>query len=281
MDQNSQIEVKHPGHLTVAPAPSWLGHSLKADAKIPRLLLMQGTSEFVKEGKAKAGDVVRSTTGSKVGSIGHPVPLILLSYPSQEWVIEVKQGAKFKYVKTEARTLENMKKDWKFFADEDGAEVKEGTKGALAAKRIRMGSFFALLPGDMDAFLAESERVKKGALPDLSIEISPVQIRCRSFSYEVSLAVEKMLRKIADFHCQPWQFILDLSVKEMNNEEDSWFVYDFDLRQKGKPVPSKYADTAKGAFEFVQDNYSELKVDKDKDQDTDQREIHVDTTGHF
>lgn len=261
--------------------PSWLGRSLSVDQKVPRLLLMQGTSEFVQEEKAKAGDVVRSTTGVKVGGIGKNIPMILLSYPKHEWIIEVKAGKKFEFVRTLPRTPQNQDQKWKYFADEDGNEVPEGTKGALEANRVRMGSFFALLPGDMDAFNVEMEKVKKGGIPDLSIEMTPVQVRCRSFSYEASLNVEKMLQKIASFKCQPWQFIVELSVKKMENDDNAWYVYDFDLRQKGTPISDVYKETAHSLFDFVQQNMERLVVDDSVEQPSDSAAPASESKGQF
>lgn len=265
--------------LTTGSNPTWLGSSLSVDSKIPRLLLMQAVSEYVKEEKAKNGDIIRSTNLVKVGGYGKALPVILLSYPHHEWIIEVKTNKKFEFKRTLTRTAQNQNLPWKFYADEDGNVVSEThevsangdkvelpqPKGSYEANRVRVGSFYALLPGDMDAFLAERKKVSEGGTPDLSVEMTAVQIRCRSFSYDASLGVEKMLQKIASFKCEPWQFILELGVKEMKNEDNSWFVFDFDLRQKGSPISDKYKATAKEAFEFVQANMGHLNVDQTED----------------
>lgn len=264
MTQVAKIEAQK--NVMIAEKPEWLGRSLSVDTKVPRLLLMQGMSEFVAEEKAKAGDIVRSTTASKVGGIGKAIPMILLSYPKHEWIIEVKPGKKFEFVRTIPRTAVNAAQEWKYWGDEDGNELGKSNqpqpKGSLEANRVRVGSFYALLPGDMDAFIAEQEKVAKGEMPDLSIEMTPVQIRCRSFSYDASLNVEKMLQKIGSFSCQPWQFVVELSVKKMEDDDNVWYAYDFDLRQKGSPTPVKYLETAHNAFDFVQQNMERLVVDE-------------------
>ena len=256
MSKEKAVAVKEPTPLAVAEKPSWMGSKLSVDRKVPRLLLMQGTSQFVEEEKAKRGDVVRSTTGEKVGGMGQPIPLIILSYPKHERIIEVKPPGKkkFEFIRTEPRTAQNQDDKWFYWSDEEGNPVEEGSKGALEAKRVRLGSFFALLPGDLDRFAAELEKAKRGEMPDLSVEMTPVQVRLRSYSYDASLKVEDMLQKIAAFGREPWQFVLELKVGEMKNDDNSWFVYEFEVRQKGVPTPEKYKETAQGAFRFIQEN---------------------------
>lgn len=263
MAKAQEIQKKEATPLAMVEKPAWMGASLSTDRKVPRLLLMQAVSDFVKEEKAQPGTVVRSTTGEKVGGMGQPIPMIILSYPKHEWIIEIKPPGKkkFEFVKTVPRTPKNQDQRWKYFADENGEEVPEGTKGAMEANRVRVGSFFALLPGDLDRFAAELEKAKNGEMPDLSVEMTPVQIRMRSFSYDASINIEKMLQKIASFGREPWQFILDLSVHEMKNDEDMWYVYEFETRQKGTPTPDKYKDTASGAFKFIQENSDKLVID--------------------
>lgn len=261
--KNAEV-VKSGSHslVEVGANHSWLGRVLSVDSKVPRLLLMQSVSDFVNEDRAKKGDVVRSTTAERVGGINQPIPMIILSYPKQEWLIEVKTGKRFEFVKTLPRNRLNEDLPWKFTADEDGNEVPAGTRTGYEANRVRMGTFFALLPGDMDRFISEMERVQSGEMPDLSVDMSPVQIRCRSFSYQASLNIEKILQKIAQFGKQPWQFVLNLSVKEMKNEDNAWFVFDFEERQKGAPTPEKYAKVAEDAFIYVQQNSSHIIVDE-------------------
>lgn len=271
--------------LAPVEKPTWLGTGLSTDRKVPRLLLMQAMSKFVQEEKAKKGAVVRSTTCEQVGGFGKNIPIIILSYPTHEWLIEVKLQKRFEFKRMEKRDRRNEDLPWRYWGDENGFWIADlvdgvpGPKGAFECHRVRLGSFFALLPTDMDRFIIEMEKAKKGEMPDLSVEMSPVQIRLRSFSYEASLNIEKMLSKIAQFGREPWQFILELGVKEMKNDDNQWYVFDFQERQKGTPTPEKYQETARAAFGFIQENAAALTVDETEEGDSQPQQDTYDAKG--
>ena len=262
MSKEVSVKEETPVGLPMGVMPAWVGESLATDRKIPRILLMQALSKFVSDEKPQLGDFVKSTTAEKVGDIKHPVKMIVLSFPKKEWIIEVRDRAgKWKFAKREARTVSNENVPWKFIADEKGIECEKG-KDALEAKRVRAASFFAILPADLEKYSKELERVAKGEFPDLSIRLSPVQISCRSFSHDAAVEVEEFLRTVARFKREPWEAIVELSAKDMKNEDGKWYVFSFDQKKAPEQTPPRHREAAQQAFLAVQQFSGSFEVDE-------------------
>lgn len=95
----------------------WSAHTVdQSNLLLPRLLLMQGLSDFVSDGKAKMGDIVKSTSGEIVAAKDKAVEIFPLC-AFENWVLEEKVGGKYEYRKTEAVTAENRKAPLDFMRD--------------------------------------------------------------------------------------------------------------------------------------------------------------------
>ena len=149
---------------------------LSTDIVVPKLLLMQGLSKLVAEDrKFQSGDIVRSTTETKIGDDkSAPIPFIPLKM-TMSWREEEKIGQKFQFKKSLPRTAANEDLPWSFYKNPQGQEFdKPGQLGATEHRRVKELSCFALLPSDIDAFDAEMKKAaESGEMPDLNKTVLP------------------------------------------------------------------------------------------------------------
>lgn len=99
--KKQEVQVLSTTALAVVPAhldQSWdeVSDVEAADIRIPRLLLMQSTSELVGQRKAAAGDIVNSITGEKVGDETNPLEIVPI-YTFKTWVVSEKVNGKFEF----------------------------------------------------------------------------------------------------------------------------------------------------------------------------------------
>lgn len=102
------------------------------DLVIPRLMLMQNTSELVGDGRAKLGDIVNSQTEEVIGGVGNPVEMIPLSMFKTWRVFDMSSGTP-KFLRQEEFTVENANHD------------KEGKEGSVPVRWNLCYNFFMLL----------------------------------------------------------------------------------------------------------------------------------------
>lgn len=82
-----------------------------SDVVLPRLMLMQNTSEAVGADKAKLGDIVSSLTEEVLGGVNAPISFIPLN-TYKTWMVYEMSGATPRFVRTEACTKENEARPW-------------------------------------------------------------------------------------------------------------------------------------------------------------------------
>ena len=92
---------------------------LNSDIIIPKVLLMQGLSDFVQDRKAAIGDMVRSTTAEKLGDDKTPISFIPLKM-SNAWTISEKIDEKYEFRRVELRNAANEDLPYEF--EENGTE---------------------------------------------------------------------------------------------------------------------------------------------------------------
>ena len=83
------------------------------DIIIPKILAMQGLSEFVAEGKAQIGDFRESINGAKIGSIDQPFEFIPV-HIDKVWITSKKVEGRFKFQSIEQVTRNNENLPWSF-----------------------------------------------------------------------------------------------------------------------------------------------------------------------
>lgn len=236
---------------------------IASDVVVPRILLMQPMSDFVAEGRAKPGDIVRSTTAEKIGGPGTTIQFIPLSMPEPSWVIEVRQPkqVRFEFKRTEPRNSGNSHLPWLFSCDFEGHEVPAGTPGALEGRRVQRLTLFALLPMDIAANLEEKKKAAEGEFPDFSKALMPVQISFRSTGFKAGKEIVSFFTQVASFKREAWEAMLDLTCHAEQNDQGNYFVFDVD-RSKPKAVSKEHLDVVKYWARIVNTNANSLRVDE-------------------
>ena len=261
--ETKEVAVSEPralAPLSATPGPA----IVPSDIIVPKVLLMQGTSELVKQRKAQLGDIVRSTNGEKLGDPEHGVEFIPLSQPESFWVIELKVNDKFEFKRMIPRTPKNSGLEWNFFADKNGDEVLPGTAGAIPARRVQRLALYALLPGDVEADAIERKKAESGEFPDFSKALMPVLIAFRSLSFPAGKEVATFFTQVASFKRQAYEAVIELKCHLEQNDKGSFYVYDVE-RNKPKPVKKEHLDVVKywaGVVSSVA-----LKIDETQDED--------------
>lgn len=249
----NQVAKKAPSDLAVAP-PQPMQDIISSDVVIPKLLLMQGLSEFVAEGRARQGEIVRSSTLQKVAGQMDPgqpfktvdfIPLRITT----GWAEKEKIGQKFEFRKAFPRTPDNDLLPWSFWRNSQGQDFdKPGMMGATEWQRVKSIDVYALLPGDVDAFDAEmAAAAEKGEIPDLSKTILPVVISFRSTSFNAGknvttffAQVAKMAQKVPTI--RSYDYMLSLGCKADKNDKGSYFIFDVGQAKKLDPKYRQQAE---------------------------------------
>ncbi len=240
MTKKNEVAAKQETGVAVS-APPPVSQSVAGDILIPRLLLMQATSDFVGERKAVSGDIVRSTNAEKLGDPDKMIDFIPLNEPVPTWITECRAlGAqRWSFKGISPRNASNDHLPWKFNADQDGKPLAEGVKSPVEWRRVKCLSLFAILPQDIDAFEVEMAKVQKGETPDLSKALTPVQISFRSTSFNAGKEISTYFRQAQSFRMQPHNFMLMLGCQGEKNDQGSFYVFKVD-RNKPTPVKSEY-----------------------------------------
>lgn len=138
-DVGTQVAELHKQAQAQAAAMQEAGIETK-DLEIPKLMLMQSTSDAVGEGKAKFGQIINTMDGSVVGGL-------------DEGGVELIPLKQFKTV----RIYDMGEKPPKFMRAEpdDGKnsafENREGNENGVAIKRVLNMNFFVLLKKEVEA----------------------------------------------------------------------------------------------------------------------------------
>jgi hypothetical protein len=212
------LAVKGEASLSHQVTPQVQQEVLNSDIIIPKLLLMQGLSDFVADGKAKIGDMVRSTDCEHIGDGKTPIHFIPLKM-TNTWTIKEKVGQKYEFRGIEARNAANEDAEWDF------------TKNGTDWKRIKTINVFALLPRDVLAFQAEIEKVQKeGGLLDLDKTLMPVVISFQSTSYKAGQDVATFFTKIKsnlqyDKTIAPFKYTLSLECEQTENDKGKFYIF--------------------------------------------------------
>jgi hypothetical protein len=132
MSKNTEVTVKKETNLAVATpivsAASFFDDAIvsdQADIVIPRVLLMQGTSDLVGKRKANQGDIIDSTSSEMLAGPDKPLEIIPIKPLPKEWVIEKHNGKKFEFERTEPWNPA-VADQWEFV--ENGVKMRRNAK---------------------------------------------------------------------------------------------------------------------------------------------------------
>lgn len=219
---------------------------LSSSIVIPRLLLMQGLSDFVNERKAQQGDMVRTTPFTKLGDPEVPIAIIPITFNNQ-WMLSELIGKKFEFRGYEPLTAANQDLPWEF--------EKNGTQW----KRTKVLNLYALLPDDIKAEREELAKAEKGGSPDPDKALLPIMISFRSTSYSAGKDVTTHFAKAKKFNQPGYVSTLALSCVADKNDLGSFFVFKVCSLQ---PTPKE--DQAVAAYWYNVLRTQKVQVDADE-----------------
>lgn len=140
-------EVGQPNVAVVDGALKRLGMNVQ-DLAVPRLILMQNTSDAVGDGKAKLGDIFNSQSLQVIGGFDKAVELIPMKLYKTWRVMDV-SGKQAKYVREEPVTETNAGRKWE--GVEDVEDWETGKVNQNCAVRYDLSyNFFALLKAEVE-----------------------------------------------------------------------------------------------------------------------------------
>lgn len=187
-----------------------------SDVVIPKLLLMQGQSEYVAEGKAKAGEIVRSTNGEVLGGPGKGVEIIAFM-TFKTWVMSEQNGGRFDFRGVEPITADNV-----------NAPLEWDVGGKLW-RRDRSLNFYVLLPSDIGKELTALQKLEKsGELPDPGDALLPCVLSFRRTSYGAGKDLSTHFMKAAAFNRPPAVSKFRLLSKIEKNDKGTFYIFDIE-----------------------------------------------------
>lgn len=239
---------------------------LATDVIIPRLLLMQGPSDFVKARKAQMGDIVSSVGAKKLGDPETMVDFIVLSEPVPTWIEEIQQvgSQRYKFKRIVPRTAKNTNDEWYYFVDKDGNEVSENSAGAFKARRVQCLSTYILLEKSIEEFYEEKKKAMSGNIAnlDLSKALTPFLVTFRSTSLKAGKEINTYLTSVAQFRANPTHFSIKLGCALETKNSDTYYVFTID-RSAPKPIKNEYVEDVDYWASIVKTQ--NLRVDETED----------------
>lgn len=228
---------------------------LQSDIVIPKVMLMQALSDLVEEKKAQAGEMVRSSTGEKLGDESKPLDFIPLMYHSLWMLSEDVKGkgnkSDFEFRGYEPRVPLNERLEWDF--------ERNGTKW----RRTKTMHLFGLLPRDIDAQASAIKEFEETGEVDIEKALLPVCIALRNMSFKhAAKDVTTFFAKAESIAAQTGKAVplygatVQFTCKKEKNDKGAFYV--FNMKPAGKTKP-EYKAAAKTWFETLCRNV--VKVD--------------------
>lgn len=254
VEETKEVATTKRSDLQMAAAQT-AGHQdvVASDVIIPRLLLMQAISPLVTSRKAQIGDLIRSTTGEKLGDPDKPLDLVILAM-TNSWIdyerVPGDNQPKFRGMyprgvitrDTKGNPIEsNTNLPWKF--------VGPNKEDMFRRQAVIV---YALVPSDIAAYEKELDRaVAAGEVPDLSKGVSPVVLTFQSTSFKYGgKQIATFFNNVKKTNVEmkgrmtvaPFDYVMTLTCREEKKGTAAWYVFDF----KGAPksLSKVYVDKA-------------------------------------
>ncbi len=200
------------------------------DVVLPALYLMQSNSEWVKDEKAKNGDIVKSTGTQVVARKRESLVFIPLAFNKSFRIVEKKGN---KWVRNEPFDP-RIADQWDF--QENGKDLK----------RVGCINVYAFLLTELEAQeKAKAEAASKGDMMDPSAVALPVLISFRSTGYKAGKEVITHFALAQRVKSEPYMGKLELSTHEQTNEDGTFNVYDVKPFKDGKRVDPAFIPDCK------------------------------------
>jgi hypothetical protein len=200
--KQTEMEIRPQALPTEMGAGSWGSEDISSeDMIIPKLLVMQGLSDLVADGKATMGEFRSSLDGKKLGDEKSPVEFVVFN-TFKDWVIS-EDG---EFTQIVPVTAENQ--GWAY------EEVINGH----AIKRVKGLNFYVLL----------TEDIKNN-------EAFPYVISFRSTSYTAGKKLATHLAKLRMFKQPSAAQVFSLSTIREKNDKGTFMVLDVTPAAKATP----------------------------------------------
>lgn len=180
------------------------------DIIIPKILPMQGLSEFVTEGKAKFGDFVNSLTEEVLGSINQPMEFVPF-YVDKILKISKLVGQKYELLRFEKITPENENLPW------------EDIEGNFKIKREKIYNVYAVIDGQYLPVVISFKSTSLKAGKKITTQM-----------YAINMAAKKVA---------PCATVMELRGKKEQNEKGTFVV--LEVASKKDSTPEQIAECAK------------------------------------
>jgi len=249
--KEKELQLLNNANLPIEVVSAGAGNELilASEILIPRLLLMQGLSEFVSSGDARSGDFIKSLTKEKVGDAKTPVQFIPLTYTTN-WALSEQVGNKFEYRMNEPLTAANVNLPFEY--DVNGVKWR----------RAKTVNLYALLPSDIvKEKEAMEEALKTGGLPDPDTALMPVLITFRITSYKAGQKVLTHFARCAKFNVRGYVSTLSLTCTQEKNDKGTFYV--MDVSQSGSTEKS-FLPTCEEWYKTLTGGAANIQVDDEK-----------------
>jgi len=249
------VAKKETTSALVAEASKAWGSTVSIDADdilIPRILMMQPMSHFVHDGKAAAGDLVKSKTGEKVGKDGKTVEFIPITY-FKTWIISEFVDGKFKFRRQEdpSSTPLNAPMEWE-------APNYKGEKAKW--RRDRRQNFYVMLPSDIDKEKMMIEATAKGEVPDPDNVLLPCLLSFKRTSYGAGQVLTTHFAKCAQMGFNPAVKSFNLSTTKVKNDKGTFSILTVESGQRSDPY---HIEAAKKWASFIESRKDHIKIDEE------------------
>lgn len=223
-----------------------------SDILIPRLLLMQGQSQFVADGKAKVGDIIKSTTGTIYGDSQNPVTIIPIMM-WKDWTIERKEKNKWEYSHTEKVASLSNEREW---TQPNGESFRRNTNL----------NFFVLLAKDCKMEQEAIEQADKtGSEPDVNAFVMPCHLKFSRTSYTTGKFLVTHFATMSQFKRPPAMKMFKLGAKKLDGDQGPYQVFTVE-NYENTPLPFIYI--AKKWYDVLKVAKDTVKIDDAADVET-------------
>jgi hypothetical protein len=215
------LEKKDQNTAVATEAPPAFGHEQidAEDIVVPKLLLMQGLSGFVNDGKADIGDLAKYPSAEIVQKADRkekktPGVLFIPLTFTKTWVVEEKVGDKYEFRRVEPHTAQNSDAEWDF------------KEGGTDWRRNKSLDVFGLLAKDVDAEAEIKAAIANGEMPDLSKGLLPVVVSFRRTGYKNGKKIVSLFAKAKKYKVPAYINMFKIGAYQDQNDDGTFWVLD-------------------------------------------------------